>query len=459
MVASLLSIGAVMPAAVHVRQVLREALGMPRLPLNDANTTAQGQLRSMLTTDPALHDLLLHRCSNSSFYSSTSAALEATLETSDNLRAALTLYQILRNIQEDGAAWRIFLRDGDLMSLVLGALLQITAPVTLNLSPFEEATDRDVSEAFCSFRPPCFMEALLLRKITIDALQDLVSACVGADSDCALSDPVSNVGARGLFLLAYQGLGLLPPPPAPSAAAMCIEVPAIQPDDASSVTCDEHMAAVVRWEALQNLLRDATVPSLYAQLLELTQHQQRHFTPSSHGRSRLAIYNHAQELLVDANPASQSAVSGAAKIRVGFLSFFFRKHPVGRLLSPIIVGLDRSRFDVYIIAKSETLHSGADGGGVDAITQYLHTHVPDENWVLIDHNTVSAAERVQALELDIVVYGDVFMDSYVAHLAVQRLAPVQVAFWGHPYTTGYPSVDYFITSDLFETPNAQTRYV
>ena len=43
------------------------------------------------------------------------------------------------------------------------------------------------------------------------------------------------------------------------------------------------------------------------------------------------------------------------------------------------------------------------------------------------------------------------MDSFIAHLSMIRLAVTQVAFWGHPFSSGYPSIDYFITSDSFES--------
>jgi hypothetical protein len=33
---------------------------------------------------------------------------------------------------------------------------------------------------------------------------------------------------------------------------------------------------------------------------------------------------------------------------------------------------------------------------------------------------------------------------------MHRLAPVQCVFWGHPISQGLTSIDYFITSDLFE---------
>jgi predicted O-linked N-acetylglucosamine transferase (SPINDLY family) len=50
------------------------------------------------------------------------------------------------------------------------------------------------------------------------------------------------------------------------------------------------------------------------------------------------------------------------------------------------------------------------------------------------------------------------MDSTAAALAAQRLAAVQCIASGHPVTTGYPSLDYFLSSDLMEPPDAQEHY-
>ncbi|CAN0522547.1 unnamed protein product, partial [Ectocarpus sp. 12 AP-2014] len=62
----------------------------------------------------------------------------------------------------------------------------------------------------------------------------------------------------------------------------------------------------------------------------------------------------------------------------------------------------------------------------------------------------TAREAIAALRLDVLVYGDVGMDAFTTGLAHGRLSPVQVAFWGHPGTTGLSTIDYFVTSDLFE---------
>jgi len=43
------------------------------------------------------------------------------------------------------------------------------------------------------------------------------------------------------------------------------------------------------------------------------------------------------------------------------------------------------------------------------------------------------------------------MEPSIVVWASARLAPVQIALWGHPSTTGMNSIDYFISSDLYHS--------
>jgi predicted O-linked N-acetylglucosamine transferase (SPINDLY family) len=43
-------------------------------------------------------------------------------------------------------------------------------------------------------------------------------------------------------------------------------------------------------------------------------------------------------------------------------------------------------------------------------------------------------------------------------MAGLRLAPVQCVAWGHPVTTGLPTIDYFLSSELMEPENGQEHY-
>jgi protein O-GlcNAc transferase len=50
------------------------------------------------------------------------------------------------------------------------------------------------------------------------------------------------------------------------------------------------------------------------------------------------------------------------------------------------------------------------------------------------------------------------MDSLPYYLAHSRLAPVQCVTWGHPLTTGLPTIDYFISSEDLEPSGAEAHY-
>jgi predicted O-linked N-acetylglucosamine transferase (SPINDLY family) len=58
----------------------------------------------------------------------------------------------------------------------------------------------------------------------------------------------------------------------------------------------------------------------------------------------------------------------------------------------------------------------------------------------------------------VLIYPGLLMDTKSLQLAAQRLAPVQVTSWGHPETSGLPTLDYFLSSDLMEAPDAQEHY-
>ena len=42
--------------------------------------------------------------------------------------------------------------------------------------------------------------------------------------------------------------------------------------------------------------------------------------------------------------------------------------------------------------------------------------------------------------------------------AYARIAPVQMTFFGHPTTSGLPTMDYFLTSEFIEPPAAHEGY-
>src|SRR5262249_18484354 len=75
-----------------------------------------------------------------------------------------------------------------------------------------------------------------------------------------------------------------------------------------------------------------------------------------------------------------------------------------------------------------------------------------------DADVVEACERIWADQLDILVFFEVGMDPITAKLAALRLAPIQCVAWGHPVSSGLPTMDYFISNELMEPTDGDDHY-
>jgi protein O-GlcNAc transferase len=57
-----------------------------------------------------------------------------------------------------------------------------------------------------------------------------------------------------------------------------------------------------------------------------------------------------------------------------------------------------------------------------------------------------------------VIFPGLGMDVVTPRLAALRLAPIQCVSLGHPTTSGLPTIDYFLSSELMEPEDAQAHY-
>ncbi len=58
----------------------------------------------------------------------------------------------------------------------------------------------------------------------------------------------------------------------------------------------------------------------------------------------------------------------------------------------------------------------------------------------------------------VLIYPAIGMDPHTNRLAALRLAPIQCAGWGHPVTTGLPSIDFLLFNEMFAGQNAQDEF-
>jgi len=143
----------------------------------------------------------------------------------------------------------------------------------------------------------------------------------------------------------------------------------------------------------------------------------------------------------------QSQQASDRPIRIGFLSRYLRDHTIGDLTNGLITQLSPEEFHVTVFLVGEA---------ADETVSFLRARV--QSFVVLPENVTAARQIVADAGLDLLVYPDVGMDPVSHALTYSRLARVQCAMWGHPVTTGIPTIDYFISSELIEPPDAARHY-
>ncbi|MBF0267183.1 MAG: tetratricopeptide repeat protein [Alphaproteobacteria bacterium] len=147
-------------------------------------------------------------------------------------------------------------------------------------------------------------------------------------------------------------------------------------------------------------------------------------------------------------PKSRDRVSSDDKrIRVGFASSYFTSHTIALLFNGWIRHLDRSRFIIH-----GYLTNGVPDGSTRALAGLCDVFRDLKGPV------EEAARQIRADGLDVLIYPDLGMDGRSFALAALKLAPTQAVSWGHPVTSGLPSMDYFLTSDLMEPDASDAHY-
>jgi uncharacterized protein (TIGR03032 family) len=145
--------------------------------------------------------------------------------------------------------------------------------------------------------------------------------------------------------------------------------------------------------------------------------------------------------------AAARADRSGRRARIGLISAHFRDHTIGRLNLGRVQHLDRAQFEVVVVSA---------GGSDDPIAQAFEQAA--DTFVRVPRDPAVARKLVAEQDLDLLLFCDVGMDALTYTLAFSRMAPVQCATWGHPVTTGSPTIDYFLSSELLETADADTHY-
>jgi predicted O-linked N-acetylglucosamine transferase (SPINDLY family) len=135
-------------------------------------------------------------------------------------------------------------------------------------------------------------------------------------------------------------------------------------------------------------------------------------------------------------------------VRVGIVSGYFFQHSTWKVGAKAwVTQLDPQRFQVFGYNIGFT-----KDGETELARKHCHRFVegphPLERW-----RDIIAADRPHIL-----LYPEIGIFHQVAEIAALRLAPVQCSTIGHPQTSGYPTIDYFLSGELIEPPDGDAHY-
>jgi protein O-GlcNAc transferase len=140
--------------------------------------------------------------------------------------------------------------------------------------------------------------------------------------------------------------------------------------------------------------------------------------------------------------------SSGSRIRVGVLSGFFYHHSVWKIpMRGWMEGLSRDRFELHGY-YTDVRRDACTEAARKCCVKFVDGPREVDAWASI----------IRADALDILVIPEIGMNPMTLKLAALRLAPLQATSWGHPSTSGLPTIDYFLSSDLMEPQNAAGHY-
>ncbi len=146
-------------------------------------------------------------------------------------------------------------------------------------------------------------------------------------------------------------------------------------------------------------------------------------------------------------PLSMANLKENSKIRMGYVSAYMHSYSGTLWLTGWLRYCNQQNFEIYCYYTGNT---------PDQITQQFQEY--SNEFHHIPGNLEAVCQQIIADKLYILVFPEIGMDAPTLTLASLRLAPVQCTAWGHPVTSGLPTIDYYLSSDLMEPENAQAHY-
>jgi predicted O-linked N-acetylglucosamine transferase (SPINDLY family) len=148
---------------------------------------------------------------------------------------------------------------------------------------------------------------------------------------------------------------------------------------------------------------------------------------------------HAAPLAAHIQPHS-NAPEPRRRLRIGYISPYFRNHPVGRFLVPLFEAHDRREFEIFCYANVRV---------PDELTARFR--IQSDRWHDIDNlDDEGLADLIRGDGIDILVDLDAHTPSNRLLTFARKPAPVQVTYLAYCSTTGLSAMDYRLTDPYLD---------
>ncbi|WP_159815902.1 glycosyltransferase family 41 protein [Cyanobium sp. Copco_Reservoir_LC18] len=136
------------------------------------------------------------------------------------------------------------------------------------------------------------------------------------------------------------------------------------------------------------------------------------------------------------------------RIKIGFLSSYFSTHSNCFAFEGLIRNLNRELFEIYLIHTSLSQKDGTRDR-LDSLCEHS---------IQLSNNLQEISDCLCSLDLDMLYFTDLGMNAYDYLIPFLRSARIQITGWGIPHTSGIEEIDYYISCEGLEPPDASRLY-
>ena len=136
-----------------------------------------------------------------------------------------------------------------------------------------------------------------------------------------------------------------------------------------------------------------------------------------------------------------------ARPRLVMVSSYFHECTIGWYFASWVETLAEQNWELILV------HTSLDHDALsERLARFAHATIT------LCGTLAENASALRDLAADIILYPELGMDRDVMALAALRLARRQVCAWGHPVTSGLPTIDVFLTCEEMEPVNFREHY-